>query len=241
MLCVTNSTGLAVALPQLKQHDVHVVARNRIERAEWLIHQEDAGIADERAAERDPLSHAAGELARPFAHGVIEPDEPQKVHRPAHISRTIAAHDLNRKKNVLQGRFPGQQGRTWNTMPISARGCVITVPPARILPSVTALKTGDHHQQGAFAAATGSEQADEFAFLDAKTLQRSQPRTRPDPFQYLAYALTADFRLHPSALPPQVFRLQRSPQPISAFPRVLRRAVARCGTPRMSHLLHPGH
>ena len=77
--------GLAVALPQLEQHDVHVVARDGVERAERLIHQEDAGIGDERAAERYPLPHAAGELVRPLVDRIVKPDETQQLHRPAEV------------------------------------------------------------------------------------------------------------------------------------------------------------
>src|SRR5436190_218731 len=46
----------------LLQVEVELVARQRVKRSERLVHQQLRRIVDERAAERDPLAHAAGEL-----------------------------------------------------------------------------------------------------------------------------------------------------------------------------------
>ena len=89
--------GLAIALPQFQHHDVHVVAGNGIECAEGLVHEQDTGIGNERAAKRDPLPHAAGELARALVGGILEMDEPQEFHCSPEIGRTPPAQHLDRE------------------------------------------------------------------------------------------------------------------------------------------------
>ena len=67
------------------------------------------------------------------------PHQPQQLHRPVRdrpsgpcaSSRSETAHSAS----VV---FHGSKVGSWKTIPISARGCVIGVPPATILPSVTA-------------------------------------------------------------------------------------------------------
>src|SRR5437764_111000 len=51
--------------PQPERLEVHtnLQARQRIERAERLVHQEQRRIVDERAYQRDALAHAARKLA----------------------------------------------------------------------------------------------------------------------------------------------------------------------------------
>ena len=51
-------------LPQLVEQLLHAEPRGRIERAERLVHQDDARPEDQRARDRHALAHAAGELAR---------------------------------------------------------------------------------------------------------------------------------------------------------------------------------
>ena len=66
--------GLALFQPDALQIEIHLVTGQRIERTEWLVHQQNLGIVNERAAERDPLLHPAGELERKLAFEAAEPD-----------------------------------------------------------------------------------------------------------------------------------------------------------------------
>src|SRR5438552_11633853 len=50
--------------PQLQELVFHERPRLDVERAERLVHEEDARLVDERLRERGPLAHAAGELMR---------------------------------------------------------------------------------------------------------------------------------------------------------------------------------
>ena len=54
--------GFADAGEQVAQHGLHLGAGEGIERAEGLVHQQDAGIGGEGAGEADALALAAGEL-----------------------------------------------------------------------------------------------------------------------------------------------------------------------------------
>ena len=55
---------------------VHFVARDRIECAERLIHEQDIGVIDQRPADRDSLPHSARQLVRTL---IFESGEPYKL------------------------------------------------------------------------------------------------------------------------------------------------------------------
>ncbi len=52
-----------------QQQIIHLQPGQLVERAERLVHQQQVRLMDERAAQRDALLHAAGQLVRP---GVVE-------------------------------------------------------------------------------------------------------------------------------------------------------------------------
>ena len=52
-----------------------LLAGERVERAERLVHQERAGVVGEHARDRDALLHAAGELARIAVGETFETDQ----------------------------------------------------------------------------------------------------------------------------------------------------------------------
>ena len=56
--------GLAALAPDPQHFQVHLLARQRIQRAERLVHQDQLGIVDEGARDRGALLHAAGQLLR---------------------------------------------------------------------------------------------------------------------------------------------------------------------------------
>ena len=58
--------GLAALAPDPQHFEVHLLARQRIERAEWFVHQDQLWIVDEGARDRRALLHAAGQLLRIF-------------------------------------------------------------------------------------------------------------------------------------------------------------------------------
>ena len=56
---------LAVGLPYAQKLDPHLVAGDRIEGTERLVHQENAGVVNERSTNRYTLAHAGG-----HTHGI---------------------------------------------------------------------------------------------------------------------------------------------------------------------------
>ena len=55
--------GLGVGLMQLAQADLQLFAPLRVERAEWLVHQQHFRAGGERPGDGDALAHAAGDVS----------------------------------------------------------------------------------------------------------------------------------------------------------------------------------
>src|SRR5690348_6521226 len=55
---------LAIGAPQVEQQVAHDLSGLRVERAEWLVHEQDLGIADEHLREADTLALTAGKHVR---------------------------------------------------------------------------------------------------------------------------------------------------------------------------------
>ena len=85
------------------------LARLRVERAERLVHQQHLRIDRERARDADALLHAAGELIRPPAAGVLQADEIEIALRG--LAQLGAAHALHfqPEHHVFQRGQPRQQ------------------------------------------------------------------------------------------------------------------------------------
>ena len=88
---------------------VQQVAGHRVERTERLVHEQHVGVLRERAGERYPLAHAAGELVWPLAA------EPAEVHGLEEFRSPLTAlgfgHALGaqRELDVARGGEPGKQ------------------------------------------------------------------------------------------------------------------------------------
>ena len=54
----------AARLPEPQHFVLHPHAGEGVERAERFVEQQDFGVIDQRAGERDALGHAAGEMVR---------------------------------------------------------------------------------------------------------------------------------------------------------------------------------
>ncbi len=87
------------ALPQLEQHVLQVLALERVERRERLVHEQQVGVERDRAREPEPLPHAARELAGYACANSASPTRSSaSALRRARSSRADAAH--------LQARGP---------------------------------------------------------------------------------------------------------------------------------------
>ena len=88
---------------------VEQVPGHRVQRAERLVHQQHVGFLGQRAGQRHPLPHAAGQLVRPF------PAEADQVHRVQEFLGPLAAlgpadaAGLEGKLHIAGGGEPGEQ------------------------------------------------------------------------------------------------------------------------------------
>jgi hypothetical protein len=71
---------LAGAVPDIEDEFLHLLACQRIERAERLIHQEHGGVGGKRAGDADALLHAAGKLVDHFRAEFIKAHQLELFH-----------------------------------------------------------------------------------------------------------------------------------------------------------------
>jgi hypothetical protein len=100
----------AHVVPQAQQLLLHLAPRERIERGEGLVHQQDVGLHGQRARDGDALLHAAGEHVRV---GVGELGEADLVDHGARalpgLAGAVARAGAHREQHVLPHRLPRQQ------------------------------------------------------------------------------------------------------------------------------------
>ena len=100
MLCVMSMMVLRLRLPDALQLEVHALARQGIERAERLVHQQDLRIARQRTADAGALLHAAGQLIRIAMRRNRRARSSRAAHRYGDPPRRDAAH-AQRQAHVL--------------------------------------------------------------------------------------------------------------------------------------------
>ena len=153
-------------LPEPQDLDVEALPGEGIEGTERLVEQEDRRLEGERSRDREPLTHPAGELARPRSRPVAQADQAQEVPRASLArGRAHAAH-LEREGDVGEGRAPRQQAglleheadpgirsRDRATLDLDGAGCGSQEPR-------------DHPQERALAASVGTDQGDDGSPVD---------------------------------------------------------------------------
>ena len=81
--CVMKKHILPVACQTSRISLLDRLARERVERAERLVHQQQLGVARERARDAHALLHAAGELVDRALGELLEADQRELVERDA--------------------------------------------------------------------------------------------------------------------------------------------------------------
>ena len=99
----------AGVLPDLREFDVEIVARHRIERAKRLVHQQQFGIRQQCAADRGALAHAAGEFPGISMLETSEAKPIQQRERPLPLVGARLAGELDRQQHVVEDGSPVQQ------------------------------------------------------------------------------------------------------------------------------------
>ena len=96
--------------PDFQQMRLHLGTRLRVERAERLVHQQNARLIGERAHDRHALLHAAGQLMRIGVGEFLQTDEIAAIAAPrCSASYLLVAVDLEAEHHVLLHGQPGEQ------------------------------------------------------------------------------------------------------------------------------------
>ena len=101
--------GPRLGRQRLGQPLLHLGAGDRVERGERLVQQQHGLAGEQRAEERDPLAHAAGQLRRPRA---LEAGEPEALEQGVGLAPRDAARGApvpQRERGVVDRREPGQE------------------------------------------------------------------------------------------------------------------------------------
>ena len=170
---------LARLPPHVRQQPLHVVAGERIERRERLVHQQHGGIVGQRAGDGDPLLHAAGEMVRIGIGELLQLDQPELLQRDLLALGPGHALHLQPEGDVAQRRAPGEQlGEVLEhdaaVHAVAGDGLAADAD----LAAGGRKEAGDDVEQRGLAAAAGADQAQELGLLDVEA-GASTPATRP--------------------------------------------------------------
>src|ERR1700733_3570062 len=102
---------LAVAHPYLLQLETHSLSRQRIERSERLVHQQEIWVVHPSAGNTDTLLHAPGQFAGVFPYKASETARREQV--AGALRRCFARQPKHPdwQQDIFQDRQPGQQDR----------------------------------------------------------------------------------------------------------------------------------
>ena len=101
--------GLAGLAPDVRQQPLHVVAGERVERRERLVHQQHGRIVGERARDGDPLLHAARQMVRIGAREFVELHQRQLLERDGVALLLGDAFHLEAEGHVAERGAPRKQ------------------------------------------------------------------------------------------------------------------------------------
>ena len=167
---VTKTMVFFASLPDAQELEIHLLARERVERAERLVHQDELRIVDERARDRGALLHAAGELVGIFFLGTAR-DRRARAGR-ARGSR-LAASGRPRISvgsitlSIMRRHFRSSgAGTPCRCRAPGLNGCA--GEPMRTSPASCGVQAGEDFQQGGLAATRRADQRDKFAGFDVE-------------------------------------------------------------------------
>jgi hypothetical protein len=109
------------------QLEVHLVARDRVERAEGLVHEQDLGVVAQGSSNGDALAHAARELPRERLLEALQADELAQLVRPAPALALVDLAQRQRQPDVLLDRVPGEEVRVLEDEAELAQRLVVAV------------------------------------------------------------------------------------------------------------------
>ncbi|MNC27147.1 hypothetical protein D3C75_753100 [compost metagenome] len=155
--------GSFVALPDIQQHLLHMGPGEGIKRPEGLIQKQHLGVALQGSGNGHPLGHASGQLPGVCFFEACQPYQSDELIHPLPdlglLQRQIAG-------DVLLHRQPGKQPGLLENNPLLNAGAVNGLPVQQHRSLIALVQPGNNLQQGAFAAAAGADNGDDFPFPD---------------------------------------------------------------------------
>src|SRR6266516_3081211 len=155
---------LAAGLPNTLDVTIELLARHCIEGRQRLIHEEDARVRCQRARERGPLLHPAGELVHVGIRELLEPDELQMIQRdlPSLLGREFR-FELQPEQHVPHHRQPGKQRRLLKHDEAVSSWALDHLIVRQHTAPVRFREPGDDVQQRRFSATAGPYKANKLA------------------------------------------------------------------------------
>ena len=147
----------------------HLHAKLRVEVRERLVHEEDLGLAHDRAPHRHTLALAAGQLARLPVEMVDEADDARRLLDPSPGFRLRHLPHPQREPDVLRNRHVWVERVVLEDHRNVARARRQVVHDALADPDLAVrdlLETRDHAQRGRLSAAGRADEHDELAVVD---------------------------------------------------------------------------
>ena len=152
--------------PDAQQLVLQVAARERVERAERLVHQQDRAVEREDAGDGHALAHAAGEVLRKAVGELGEAELCQQtVDLAADVGLT--AH-LQAEGDVRAHRHPGEERVLLKDHAAIGAGLAHAFAVREDLARRRRDEARDRVQQRRLSAAGGAEEADELAAGDVE-------------------------------------------------------------------------
>ena len=99
---------VALLVPKLEQGVLQLLAQERIECGEWLVHEQQVDIEGDGARQGKTLLHATGKLTGISMREIREADEAQGLARLRLALLAVNAAHLEAKFGVGEHRLPGQ-------------------------------------------------------------------------------------------------------------------------------------
>ena len=192
--CVTKTIVEPTRVPDAQQLEVQPLTRHLVQGAERLVHQQQRRVERERAGDRDPLLHPAGELPWVVVLEALELDQLEQL---PYARRTLLAaplQQLERQRDVLRDRAPVVEHR------LLEDDSVVVVEPGAVSGLAVDLddalarldQVADDPQERRLAAAGRADQRDELPRAD---LEIDLGQRRHACLERLREALDRDGRL----------------------------------------------
>ena len=154
--------------PDLQKVALHLRAGLGIERAEGLVHDEDARFVGEGTSDGDALLHAAGEFMRIRILELREADHLQPLTRFGFGGELAFAAHLQAEHDVALYGEPWEEGVTLEDHAAIGTGFTDVSAIEQSDTAAAFVKSGDDADEGRFAAARRADDGDELAAMDVE-------------------------------------------------------------------------